>query len=317
MDISILLVIQEFRNATNGIFSTFFAKMTLLGEGYLSYLLIFAMYWCVDRKFGRRLVLGSGFARAANGIAKLTVCAYRPWIRSDLIEPADGAKTTATGYSFPSGHSTSATMSLGHIGWHYRKDSRPFAWVMYFTVALVMFSRLFLGVHTPQDVLVGCGLTVLMLILSNKILDWMEAGTNRDLIVLVGVIVITVLGILYILFKSYPMDYDEAGKLIVNPISMQPDSFGGFGVLLGALCGIILEDRLVRFSTDVPFEQKLLRFAVGALLYTFVNATGKPVFALIFTSKNVAYMARYFVNMFLFAGIYPMMFQAWERPSKK
>ncbi|MCR5237307.1 MAG: phosphatase PAP2 family protein [Lachnospiraceae bacterium] len=50
-----------------------------------------------------------------NGIIKLTVCAYRPWIRSDLIEPAGDSKVAATGYSFPSGHTMVATVIYGTV----------------------------------------------------------------------------------------------------------------------------------------------------------------------------------------------------------
>ena len=32
-----------------------------------------------------------------NGVIKLSVCAYRPWIRSNLIEPAGDSKVAAFG----------------------------------------------------------------------------------------------------------------------------------------------------------------------------------------------------------------------------
>lgn len=59
---------------------------------------------CVDKKWGYRFLTVHRGAELLNGVVKLTVCAYRPWIRSNLIEPAGDSKVAATGYSFPSGH---------------------------------------------------------------------------------------------------------------------------------------------------------------------------------------------------------------------
>ena len=98
-----------------------------------------------------------------NGIIKLTVCAYRPWIRSDLIEPAGDSKVAATGYSFPSGHTTVATITYGTVS-VWQKDKRK--WLSILCVVLILltaFSRNFLGVHTPQDVVVGFTVSILII----------------------------------------------------------------------------------------------------------------------------------------------------------
>ncbi|MBR3264493.1 MAG: phosphatase PAP2 family protein [Erysipelotrichaceae bacterium] len=61
---------------------------------------------------------------------------------------------TATGYSFPSGHSMNASTVFG--GGVVRRDL-PFVLriTLFLIMSLVGFSRLYLGVHTPQDVLVA------------------------------------------------------------------------------------------------------------------------------------------------------------------
>ena len=61
----------------------------------------FIVFWCVSKKWGYRYLATLGIGELVNGVVKLTVCAYRPWIRSDLIEPAGDSKVAATGYSFP------------------------------------------------------------------------------------------------------------------------------------------------------------------------------------------------------------------------
>ena len=104
-DIQYLLWLQELRNATGGIFDEFFNAVSKFAVDIMPYL-PFVIFWAVDKKWGYRFITTWGIGELVNGMIKLTVCAYRPWIRSDLIEPAGDSKVAATGYSFPSGHTT-------------------------------------------------------------------------------------------------------------------------------------------------------------------------------------------------------------------
>ena len=161
MDIQYLLWLQELRNATGGIFNEFFNALSKIAVDVLPFLPFF-IFWCVDKKWGYRYLVTFGLGNMANGIIKLTACAYRPWIRSDLIEPAGDSKVAATGYSFPSGHTTEATSVYGTtIAWQYKKR-KWLAVLCGVLLALTGFSRNFLGVHTPQDVIVGFSATLII-----------------------------------------------------------------------------------------------------------------------------------------------------------
>lgn len=59
-----------------------------------------------------------------NGAVKLSVCAYRPWIRDSRIVPAGDSKVAATGYSFPSGHTMCATAMYGTTAVWQRKKRK-------------------------------------------------------------------------------------------------------------------------------------------------------------------------------------------------
>ncbi|MFR6582359.1 MAG: phosphatase PAP2 family protein [Ruminococcus sp.] len=67
--------------------------------------------------------------------------------------PYGDSKTAATGYSFPSGHTTRATAMFGGSGlWFMEKKHSVVAGLLFVLVFLTMFSRNYLGVHTPA----GC-----------------------------------------------------------------------------------------------------------------------------------------------------------------
>lgn len=113
MDIEILLALQQFREGTGGFLADFLSKMTFLGELYTAPVIMAVVYWCVSKDFGTYLLLGWSGNRIVNGALKVTACAYRPWIRDARIVPYGNSINTATGYSFPSGHSMNAATVFG------------------------------------------------------------------------------------------------------------------------------------------------------------------------------------------------------------
>ena len=204
-----------------------------------------------------------------NGVIKLTVCAYRPWIRSDSIVPAGDSKVAATGYSFPSGHSLCAAMYYGSAAvWQWNKRR----WISILCGVLILltgFSRNFLGVHTPQDVVVGITegivLVAVVIFAEKRVADNDKA---LDILTVVGILV-TVGVILYITLKPYPMDYVD-GKLLVDPQKMMNDSFKACGGFSGLLIGSYIERHFIRYEIPQGSSSLPILSCVGfALLFAW------------------------------------------------
>ena len=114
LDIDCLLALQSFRHKTSGLFDKFFLGVTEFGTSYITGIVCIIVFYGFDSKLGLFLFQTNAFGRLVNGALKLTACIYRPWIRSPKIKPLPSALPGATGYSFPSGHSTNAsTVFLG------------------------------------------------------------------------------------------------------------------------------------------------------------------------------------------------------------
>ena len=276
MDIQILLWLQEFRNGAGGILADFLSKMTFLGELSSAIIIMAILYWSVSKELGTYLMMGWSGNRLVNGALKVTVCAYRPWIRDARILPYGNAMTTATGYSFPSGHTMNGATVFG--GGAIRADLPKSLRVMLGVVmVLIAFSRIYLGVHTPQDVLVGMGAGLLVMWLSLKLMQWVAKHPEKDgLVVCVGVALCAAVA-LYAALKHYPENYDAEGKLIVDGAKMANDTFKGVGYCLAFLIGWILERRFVGFSTDVPLARKLTRAVFGLISYYAVSLILAPL----------------------------------------
>ena len=72
---------------TGGYLDSLAVTLSTYGEVLPALLVLSVLYWCIDKRLGQYLLIGWGYNRLANGIAKITVCAYRPWIRDPRVQP--------------------------------------------------------------------------------------------------------------------------------------------------------------------------------------------------------------------------------------
>lgn len=130
----------------------FFTLVTDLGStvGYL--LLLPVIWWGFSWKVGARIFVALVLSVYLNSLIKDTVALPRPFVYSDDVT----SLRTPGEYSFPSGHSQQAALFWGLLALHFRK--RWFTGVAVAIAFLVGFSRVYLGVHFPSDVLVGWAL---------------------------------------------------------------------------------------------------------------------------------------------------------------
>ena len=260
MDIEILLWYQNFRNGAGSFLAPYFNWVTEFSVSFWPLAMLCMIYWAFDRKVGKRLFAGFGLGLLMNGLLKLIFCVYRPWIRDARIEPYGNSKVAATGYSFPSGHTTWATSIFGGVGLWFKKQKKKWPCIVLLLLMIsVMVSRNYLGVHTPQDVLVGFLATSLMMLCANTLENWSDQDTKRDKIILIGGIILCVCLALFYELKSYPLTYLEDGSLLVDPEKMKADSFQGIGFISAyVICRVF--ERKSNFDSNVSWKD---RFIIG------------------------------------------------------
>ncbi len=311
MDIDILLALQEFRNGAGGFLADFFSKMTFLGELNTVLVIMAVVYWCVNKDFGTYLLMGWSGNRLVNGVLKVTACAYRPWIRDARIVPYGNSITTATGYSFPSGHTMNAATVFGGV--MVRKDMPGILRIVSgLIVVLVAFSRIFLGVHTPQDVLVGAAAGILIMWLTAKLMNWITSHPDKDWIIMCAGIALSVGVALYAGLKPYPEDYGADGKLLVDGAKMANDTFKSVGWCAAFLVGWVLERRFVRFSTDVPVILKIQRLVTGLLSYYAVSLILVPLLKS-WIPGGAGTIISCFIQMFFISFLFPWCMCRFEK----
>ena len=145
------------------------AFISALGEEqfYLVFLPLF--YWSVDKRLGRRLGYIFLLAACFNNIAKNLFAQPRPFWIDPSVQLGE-----AEAYGLPSGHVQNATaVYLLLAAWFRRSRWWLLAGLFIFLMAL---SRVYLGVHFLQDVVVGFALGLLVLA---TFLFWQRAFAER------------------------------------------------------------------------------------------------------------------------------------------
>ena len=246
MDIEYLLFLQRFRESINDSLTPFMEGISLFAVTYLIMIPVF-VYWVVSKRKGLYTLVSYYLCCGFNAIVKLTVCAYRPWIRDARVHPAGDAITTATGYSFPSGHTVTAGPIYGGlavVSWSWKKFVSVILGIF---LLLTAFSRNYLGVHTPQDVFVGICESVFWLIIVAKIFTYLDDHPEKENLLLLICFILGWLGIVYITFKPYPMDYVD-GKLLVDPQKMMNDGYADICLLIAFPVARYIEKRWIGFQ---------------------------------------------------------------------
>lgn len=159
-----LLWIQEYLRGR--VTDAFFILYTTLGNMGLCWLAVSVvmLFFGKARKAGAAglLALLLGFL-CTNVILKPLVCRTRPWL---VVEGLTALVAEHDPYSFPSGHTCAAFAAV--LAWraHLPKRRGNIALVC---AVLMGFSRLYVGVHFPTDVLCGAVVGLLSGWLAHKI----------------------------------------------------------------------------------------------------------------------------------------------------
>ena len=262
MDIEILLWLQNFRESVGDI-APF---INWLSHAAITWLLFvpFVVYWCISKKAGLFMIISVCLSRYLNGIMKVTACSYRPFVRDSRIIPV----SKPSSYSFPSGHIMWTAPIMGSLIALTHKKSKIFAWLCGLVIILVAFSRMYLGVHTPQDVICG--------ILAGFFAVWLASfimkRPERENSFLVAGLVLCVLGVIYTVFKPYPMDYVD-GKLLVDPDKMMLDTFYAVGLTTGFIFGRFIERKYIGFSVTGLNARGIILAVIGLVPVYFIAWT--------------------------------------------
>ncbi|MBK7219619.1 MAG: phosphatase PAP2 family protein [Candidatus Promineofilum sp.] len=239
------------------------AAITALGEELFYLAALPAVYWSIDKRLGRQLGYIFLLSAATNNIAKNLFRQPRPF----WLDPSVRLRE-AESYGLPSGHAQHATAVYLLLAAWVR---RSWVWLPAFVFILLMaLSRVYLGVHFIQDVVVGFMLGLLVL---GVFLFWQRAFAERFSRRILGrrlLIMITIpaaLAVAYVgglfLLGAPDLDVPWAEFVPAAELTAHEDVVATVAGLLGFGVGMILESSRIRFRSDGPVWKRVVRYALG------------------------------------------------------
>lgn len=309
MDMDYLLFLQRLRESVHDGPTPFMEWISLFAVTFLVMAPVF-VYWSVDKKKGLYVLASFCLCCALNSIVKLTACVYRPWIRDPRVVPAGDAIRTATGYSFPSGHTAVAGSIYGGLAVAFRRRKRV-AVPCLVLLALTAFSRNYLGVHTPQDVLVGLLETALVLFAAAKLSAWTARHPEKENLLLAACFAAGWIGVAYISLKGYPTDYAD-GNLLVDPRRMMVDGYGDLALPVAFSMARFVEKTWIRFDPAALGNAAPLVGMLGMVpLWCMLRWLGGPLHGLL--GSHWGHFANKFLVVFYCVALYPLAIKAIGR----
>ncbi|MBQ6630576.1 MAG: phosphatase PAP2 family protein [Romboutsia sp.] len=223
-----LNVLKFFQSIRTPILNALFLILTISTEVPVIILLTAITYWCINKKYGHKLL----FTLIPNIVINTGIKEFVKAPRPIGIAGIESLRTqTATGYSFPSGHTQTATTFWTSLMIIFKKR-----WTYILGTIIILgvgISRLYLGVHWPVDVIFGWIFGIVFTVIFAKLFDIVYEIKNYKL--LFFVLIPFILFIFIVKSESYI-------KIL--------------GLLLGLIIGYIIEDKFIKFKTINDYKNE-------------------------------------------------------------
>lgn len=253
----------------------FFQGVTIIAEQFIMMFVVGYFYWCSERTYNSKFMLTvmSGFS--VNALFKNIFRVERPFDKyGDKISTL--REFTATGYSYPSGHTQTATTVFGLIGFKLKKFFPIIAFVLIFLIGL---SRVYLGVHTVYDVLGGLAFGAVWGFFGFKLYDFLVKKNNP----------------LWFLIYAIPSVF----AIIFVNINDVGDTFSMTGSSIGAIIGIIIENQFIKFNPINKPKQQVIKMVLGLGVALVLQYGLKALFLLFFKEETIVWYVLDFIRYFI------------------
>ena len=289
------------------VLNEFMLGITYLGDEIAFLVVALIMFWCVDKKKGY-FVLAVGFlGTITSQLMKLMFRIPRPWVRDPDFTILEQAREGAGGYSFPSGHSQSSVGTFGSIA-AVSKNKLLKALCIAVCVS-VPFSRMYIGVHTPADVLIGSAIAIVLIFVLRPVI-FQKNGKYLPALL----IVMTVAAVGYLCFVSFypfPENVDQH-----NLLSGTKNAYTLLGALLGFLVVYFVDEKWLRFPVKAVWWVQCLKVLIGlGFVLAVKEGLSSPLKTLL--GEYPGRMVRYFLIVIMAGVLWPLSFKWFSTLGKK
>ena len=171
---------------------------------------------------------------------------------------------------------------------------------------LVPFSRMYLGVHTPADVLVAAGTALALVFLVEPLVYSQKPWVFPALLVAMSTCALAF--VLYVELAAFPPEMDQ--KNLAEGVK---NAYSLLGALLGMILAYLLDEKKIHFPVQPLWWAQNLKVLLGLGLTMVLRTALKAPLLALTGGHSLAHGIRYFC-MVLFAGaLWPLTFRWFGR----
>jgi undecaprenyl-diphosphatase len=298
----------------NPILDFLFSVITLCGEETVFMAIGMIVFWCVNKHDGYYLLCVGFIGTLLNQFLKMMFRIPRPWVKDPSFTIVESAREAATGYSFPSGHTQTSVGLFGGLALRYRQTAlRVVSLVL---CVLVPLSRLYLGVHTPLDVLVSTAIALGLIFGLSPLFKKASESPKAMYAILFS---LTALMAAYLCFISL-FRFPESVYLpenVGNLVSAQKNGFTLMGCILGLLVVYTVDLKWTHFETGATLLGQIIKVVGGLALVLAAKELLRFPLDAILPKDSWARLIRYFLMVIVGGVLWPMSFSRISKIGKK
>ena len=304
---SFLYFLEGLRNL---FFDTIFSLITMLGEETAFMAIAIIVFWCFDKFQGYFLLLTGFLGTIINQFLKMIFRIPRPWVKDPNFTVVDGAKTEATGFSFPSGHTQTSVTLFGGVA---RANKQKAIRITAIAIAvLVPFSRMYLGVHTPLDVFVSIGISLVLIFGGYPLFKKAENNPKVMYIILGALSLLVVAYTLFVCLYKFPSEvYLDVN--VHNLESAQKNAFTMIGCILGIIAVYFVDGKYLKFETKAVWWAQIIKVVIGLVLVILVKELMRYPLDFIFNGHLISRAVRYFLIVITAGILWPLSFKWFSK----
>jgi len=265
---------------------------SFIGTPEFFLILVPFIYWSIDRRVGIRMMLVVFYFEFINASLKVLFHQPRPyWLGGVKQLSTEGT------YGLPSGHSGRTLALSGYLATQVKRNWFLAVAVLY--ILFVGFSRMYLGVHFPQDVLGGWLLAILSIWAVTKwegaVRKWLVDKSLSTQIVLgfldaMGMVLIGFLIRFIVAGTPDPAEwspYNADARTVTHFFTIA-------GAVFGAYAGYALMRQYARFNPKGDWTKRGIRYLLGIFVLLVLFFGMDIAFAAIATDEStLGYILRF------------------------
>lgn len=304
-----------FESIRTPVLDTVMSLVTRLGEEALFLLAALFVFWCVDKRKGYYLLTVGFVGTLVNQWLKVFCQVPRPWVHDPNFTIVESARASATGYSFPSGHTQCVAGYMGGIARFTRRMWLRIVCIV--LIILVSVSRMYLGVHTPADVGVSLLIGVVLVFALYPLMESTLWFPNR-MYAIIGAML--VLGGAFVAYMELTVPPVGSAEVLMEAYENWSEAHKNAYTLLGAVSGVLVaygfDSKFLQFPTRAPWWGQLIKLVGGLALVLVVKTLLKAPLLALCGGHAAAYALRYFLVVLVAGCLWPMTFRFFEKYAK-